>query len=141
MYTNPLSSLYVWCQPHTWHPLQQQQQFYLRFSLTHNFPRNFPSNVLLGAHTTKHEKKRQFEVLFFLRFLKIELFHFFACRALRWRRRCRLCEEIKAEKIHSQIIFLCSASSMCNKNRWKCNKLARRTIRFIVYLSLLTPFL
>lgn len=56
MYTNPLSSLYVWCQPHTSQPLQQQQQFYLRFSLTHNFPHNFPSNVLLGAHTTKHEK-------------------------------------------------------------------------------------
>lgn len=136
MYTNPLSSLYVWCQPHTSQPLQQQQQFYLRFSLTHNFPHNFPSNVLLGAHTTKHEKNDSSKHFFAV--LKISNF-FISSHAARDDDDDVDCEEKKgskgAEKIHSQIIFLCYASSMCNKNRWKCNKLARRTIRFIVYLS------
>ena len=95
MYTNPLSSLYVWCQPHTWHPLQQQQQFYLRFSLTHNFPRNFPSNVLLGAHTTKHEKNGSSKLFFAV--LKKSNF-FISSHVARNNDDDVDCEEIKAQK-------------------------------------------
>lgn len=102
--------------------------FYLRFSLTHKFSPQFPFKCSLGNSNTKHKNGSSKYFLWFQH--KNRTFSFCSC----------LSDEIstrfnKKEKITQNYLLLYAFFTACNKNRWMCNKLAKQTMRFIIYFS------